>query len=251
MAIAIASAPPSGRIRATPYARRLARERGLSLSAITGSGPNGRITGDDLINFRAPQVESVSPPAPAILAPVSADPAPAIAEPLKITVAAAPSAIVARVDFSALEALLSQVRELRPDVSREDICLKAAAVASGAIASVIPDKALVLLTASGKRRRFNGLADASLSAIAKLRLSAGEDGAAAFAVSFLGRAGIRPVAARLIDDGAARLVIGAEEKDGFAECLLGYDPARVDDESAEEFLAEFRDLVETPFRLLV
>ena len=33
------------RIRATPYARRLARDRKLPLSAIAGTGPNGRITG--------------------------------------------------------------------------------------------------------------------------------------------------------------------------------------------------------------
>ncbi|MFI0844940.1 E3 binding domain-containing protein [Mesorhizobium sp. IMUNJ 23232] len=249
MTIAVASTPSSGRIRATPYARRLARERNVLLSAVTGSGPNGRITGDDLIDFRAPQIESVLPPAPTIL--VSADPAPAIAESQKITVAAAPSAIAVRVDFSAMRTLLAQVRELRPDVTREDICLKAAAVASETAKSVAPDKALLLLTAPDKCQRLNGLADASLGAIAKLRQSSGDDGRAALAVSFLGRAGIRPVAVRLIDDGAARLVIGAEENDGSAECLLSYDPARISDEDAEEFLGVFRDLVETPFRLLV
>jgi len=35
-------------VRATPAARRLARERGVDLSAITGSGPGGMITIDDI-----------------------------------------------------------------------------------------------------------------------------------------------------------------------------------------------------------
>ena len=51
-----ATAASPQRIRATPYARRLARERGLPLSAIAGSGPNGRITGDDLLNRYSPPV---------------------------------------------------------------------------------------------------------------------------------------------------------------------------------------------------
>jgi pyruvate dehydrogenase E2 component (dihydrolipoamide acetyltransferase) len=35
-------------IRATPLARRMAREAGLALNAIAGSGPSGRITADDV-----------------------------------------------------------------------------------------------------------------------------------------------------------------------------------------------------------
>lgn len=48
----VAAAPtaqdPSGRIVASPYARRLARERGLNLAAIAGTGPNGRIVARDI-----------------------------------------------------------------------------------------------------------------------------------------------------------------------------------------------------------
>lgn len=40
---------PSGRaVRATPAARRLARERGIDLSTIHGTGPDGMITVDDI-----------------------------------------------------------------------------------------------------------------------------------------------------------------------------------------------------------
>lgn len=40
--------PAGGAVRATPAARRLARERGIDLATIHGSGPGGMITVDDL-----------------------------------------------------------------------------------------------------------------------------------------------------------------------------------------------------------
>jgi pyruvate dehydrogenase E2 component (dihydrolipoamide acetyltransferase) len=44
-----AVAPGRGRGRATPPVRRLARERGIDLSTITGTGPDGRVTRDDVL----------------------------------------------------------------------------------------------------------------------------------------------------------------------------------------------------------
>ncbi len=41
----------TGRIRITPYARKLAAERGLELCKIRGTGPRGRITKDDVLRF--------------------------------------------------------------------------------------------------------------------------------------------------------------------------------------------------------
>ncbi|WP_167632004.1 pyruvate dehydrogenase complex dihydrolipoamide acetyltransferase [Mariprofundus ferrooxydans] len=38
----------SGRIKASPLARRLAKQKGINLAAITGSGPNGRIVRADI-----------------------------------------------------------------------------------------------------------------------------------------------------------------------------------------------------------
>ena len=40
-----------GRIKASPIARRLAREKGYDLAAIPGTGPGGRVTRDDIIDF--------------------------------------------------------------------------------------------------------------------------------------------------------------------------------------------------------
>ena len=50
--------------RATPLARRLARQAGLSIAAIAGSGPRGRITAADVRS--AGEAKPLPPPAPAI-----------------------------------------------------------------------------------------------------------------------------------------------------------------------------------------
>jgi pyruvate dehydrogenase E2 component (dihydrolipoamide acetyltransferase) len=68
----LAAAPAGGRIFASPLAKRIAAEKGLDLSRITGSGPNGRIVKAD--------VESAKPGAPPAVAPVAA-PAPRAAPP--------------------------------------------------------------------------------------------------------------------------------------------------------------------------
>lgn len=41
-------APPQGKVLATPAARQLAREYGLDLARMAGSGPDGRIERDDV-----------------------------------------------------------------------------------------------------------------------------------------------------------------------------------------------------------
>ena len=66
-----AAAPPTpapapsadGEVRASPIARRLAREQGIDLSLLTGTGPNGRIVESDVLNYQ---------PAPAVVAPAAA-----------------------------------------------------------------------------------------------------------------------------------------------------------------------------------
>jgi pyruvate dehydrogenase E2 component (dihydrolipoamide acetyltransferase) len=54
----------NGRGKASPVARRMARERGLELSAVTGTGPGGRIVKSD-IEAAAGEVAAPSPAAPA------------------------------------------------------------------------------------------------------------------------------------------------------------------------------------------
>lgn len=51
-------------MRASPIARRLARERGIDISLVAGTGPNGRITERDIESYQ-PAAEPAPAPAPA------------------------------------------------------------------------------------------------------------------------------------------------------------------------------------------
>lgn len=103
------SAPPAepatdaGDVRASPLARRLAREHGIDLRQVRGSGPAGRIVKEDIEAYltargSAPAPAPVSPPAPAPApAPVSPPtpaPAPAPVSPPAPAPAPAPVSVV-------------------------------------------------------------------------------------------------------------------------------------------------------------
>ncbi len=54
-----------GEVRASPIARRLAREQGIDLTRVTGTGPGGRIVEQDILEYKpadgaAPEVENVA-----------------------------------------------------------------------------------------------------------------------------------------------------------------------------------------------
>jgi pyruvate dehydrogenase E2 component (dihydrolipoamide acetyltransferase) len=51
--IAAPAASGNGRIKASPLARRLARERGIDLAALRGTGPEGRIVAEDVEHAQA------------------------------------------------------------------------------------------------------------------------------------------------------------------------------------------------------
>ena len=86
----VAAAPPApaaaedGRIAASPLARRMAKQAGLDVAAIAGSGPHGRIVKRDI-------EQALAAGAPAAEAPVTEapTPAPAPAAPARPAVAAA------------------------------------------------------------------------------------------------------------------------------------------------------------------
>jgi pyruvate dehydrogenase E2 component (dihydrolipoyllysine-residue acetyltransferase) len=53
---------PEGRLKASPLARRIARERGIDLAQLTGTGPEGRIVAEDV--ERAAAAPAAAPAAP-------------------------------------------------------------------------------------------------------------------------------------------------------------------------------------------
>jgi pyruvate dehydrogenase E2 component (dihydrolipoamide acetyltransferase) len=56
----ISSSSENGRIKASPLARKLAAEKGIDLKGVQGSGDSGRITKQDIDNYKPATKESVS-----------------------------------------------------------------------------------------------------------------------------------------------------------------------------------------------
>jgi pyruvate dehydrogenase E2 component (dihydrolipoamide acetyltransferase) len=72
----VADAAPSGPARVSPKARRLAKELGVDVSIVKGSGPDGEIVADDVKAASAGERPAAAPPAPAVRpAPAPAAPA--------------------------------------------------------------------------------------------------------------------------------------------------------------------------------
>ncbi len=61
--------PSDGRVKASPYVRKVARERGLELTSVHGSGPNGRIVARDLDGVEPAATRGVAGAAIAKVAP--------------------------------------------------------------------------------------------------------------------------------------------------------------------------------------
>ncbi len=231
-ATANGSADGDRRTPSTPYARRLARERGVELSAIVGSGPRGRITGDDVLAFT---------------------PKPATPEPTP-RLTAATSAIATSVDLTASRDLLVQFGDRAPSIGMIDIILKSTAASLRAAPEFATDsgRTLIGLAAGGTLQVLAGVERLTLSAVAALREEAvaPPDKLASLTISWLERDGIRPVVMSLETGAAARLVVAAGPASTRAECLLSYDPQRIDDFIAADLLLAFKGAMEFPLRLI-
>ncbi len=63
--------PPTGRIFASPRARKLAREKGIDLALVTGTGPNGRIAERDVVAYLEAPAGAGLPTVPPKATPVA------------------------------------------------------------------------------------------------------------------------------------------------------------------------------------
>jgi pyruvate dehydrogenase E2 component (dihydrolipoamide acetyltransferase) len=127
----VAELPPGpGKVRATPAARRIARERGLNLAQIAGSGPRGRIQAADVLTFT---------PAPAVIPAPTAEVVPlrgmrrTIAERMTASYRTAPHiTLTVRVDMSGFEEARARLKAKaeatgQPHVSATALIVKAVA----------------------------------------------------------------------------------------------------------------------------
>jgi pyruvate dehydrogenase E2 component (dihydrolipoamide acetyltransferase) len=94
--------PPTGRIFASPRARKTAREHAIDLALLTGSGPKGRIVEQDVLDFAAAGPEAAARPH--------------VASRLKATPMALKTADALGVDLAAVAATGSGGRITRADV---------------------------------------------------------------------------------------------------------------------------------------
>jgi pyruvate dehydrogenase E2 component (dihydrolipoamide acetyltransferase) len=114
------SSPDGGsRIKASPLARRIARERGIELSQVRGTGPDGRIVAEDVERAEAQPATS----APAAVAPageVESRPLSNVRKTIarRLTEAWTVPAFQLTVDadMTRANALITRYRELNPDV---------------------------------------------------------------------------------------------------------------------------------------
>ena len=70
VAVPAAATTVNGRIKASPLARRIARERGIDLAQLSGTGPDGRIVAEDVERAQAGPAPAAAPVA---AAPVSGE----------------------------------------------------------------------------------------------------------------------------------------------------------------------------------
>jgi pyruvate dehydrogenase E2 component (dihydrolipoamide acetyltransferase) len=112
------AASNGGRIKASPLARRIARERGVDLAGLRGTGPDGRIVAVDVEGAQA--APRVGAAAPVASGEVEAVPLTSIRKTIARRLTAAWEAPVFQLTVSAdmtrANALVAKARELNPDI---------------------------------------------------------------------------------------------------------------------------------------
>jgi pyruvate dehydrogenase E2 component (dihydrolipoamide acetyltransferase) len=242
-----APSPNGGRIKASPLARRIARERGIELSSLRGTGPEGRIVAEDV--ERASATGAV-PTAAAAAAPVPSGEVEVVKlNQMRRTIARrmteaweAPAfQISMSADMTAAirlrESLLARVEEggVRPTYS--DILTKVVALAlmrhrdvnahfagdsvklfptaNIGIAVAVPHGLVVPVIASSEARTIPEIAVARADIVARTRegkLRAEDLEGGTFTISNLGMYGVERFAAVLNPPQAGILAVGAIEE---------------------------------------
>jgi len=230
---------PARRIPASPYARRLARERGIALDGLTGSGPRGRIVAADI----APAI----PAAGSVAAP---DPSVAAAPATRM-----PAAIAGTVPMAPLDDLIARIAAAagRP-VARTDALLRATALAlraagldgdtGAAMIGIEPGAAVVPLgdvlarpVGAGEGPRDADDAAGAAGGLLSLRIAS----AGAFVPTLL----------PLRDGFALRLTVTPAAGPAGAGVLLCFDAAQVSEDAALRLLEALADLLDNPLALFV
>jgi pyruvate dehydrogenase E2 component (dihydrolipoamide acetyltransferase) len=275
----------AGRAKASPLARRIARERGLDLAAITGTGPEGRIVAEDVERAAAPT------PAPAAAAPpptgeverreltnVRRTIARRLMEAWQIPV----FNLQASVDMTRVNGLVARLKEAGQHVTVTDVLVKASAAAlmrhrevnaewtddaillhpsaNIGIAVAAPQGLVVPVISAAERLRLAEIAEARTDVVTRARegsLRREDVEGGTFTISNLGMFRVERFTAVLNPPQAAIVAVGAIEEqivpvDGEPAVrpmmtLMGtFDHRAVDGAPAAGFLQTLKDVLEEP-----
>ncbi len=244
----------TGRIFASPLARRLAQEAGLNLATLHGSGPHGRIIKNDVLKAQAQQPAAVATTAAPIAAPVAssaaytAQPHSAMRRTIARRLTESKSTVPhfylqAECRVDALLALRAQINQTASQkVSVNDLIVKAVAVTLQAMPEMNvswTDEALLqyhdvdisvaVSTDAGLItpvvRNANNLSLSALSQNVRQLAERARDGklqpneyqGGSFTISNLGMYGVQNFAAIINPPQAAILAVGAAERRVIAE----------------------------------
>jgi pyruvate dehydrogenase E2 component (dihydrolipoamide acetyltransferase) len=108
------------RVKASPLARRIARERGIDLAGIRGTGPDGRIVAEDVERVEAAPARPAAAPRAAPVAEVESRPLSNVRKTIarRLTQAWTVPAfqLTVSIDMTRANELVAKQRELNPDV---------------------------------------------------------------------------------------------------------------------------------------
>jgi pyruvate dehydrogenase E2 component (dihydrolipoyllysine-residue acetyltransferase) len=270
-----------GRLKASPLARRIARERGIDLRALTGTGPEGRIVAEDVERATAAPTH-----APAAAAPVEAEVVKlsslrrTIARRLTEAWEAPAFQITMSADMTRALALRERLRE--DGVTVTDLLVKLAAIAllrhrelnahfAGDELRIFPNAHVGLAVATERGLLVPVLREAERKPLTELaverkqlvdraregKLVQEDLEGGTFTISNLGMYGVEQFVAVLNPPQAAILAVGGIEQRPVLEegelvprplmsLTLTCDHRAVDGSNASEFLRDLKALLEEP-----
>ena len=280
------SSRDGGRIKASPLARRIARERGVDLAQIQGTGPDGRIVAED-VERAGPSAEPAMPPDQVpgeVEVRQLSNVRKTIARRLTQAWEAPVFQLVVSADMTQALALVERLRELHPDErpTVTDVLTRITAAAlmrhrdvnahfvDGAIhihpsanvgiAVAAPQGLVVPVIRSAERLSVAEIARARSEVVRRARdnkLKQADLEGGTFTISNLGMFGIEQFIAVLNPPQVAILAVGASEQrvvvqDGefvaapTMTMTLTCDHRAIDGSEGAEFLRTVKQLVESP-----
>lgn len=230
---AVAGLQGQSRHAASPYARRLARERELDLATVIGSGPHGRIVAADILSW---QPKADRPAEPLVPPPHASPPV---------------FSFSASVNLAALCRLAADAARVGLDITFEDAAARSALAALGADAA-----GGLAIEAEGRQIRIATATGLSIGAERQLRLAALASGAdlsgqpAQASLLVLHAARVTPSALPLLPSRMLRFVLVVDRDREQGHALLCANAQGMTEHRAAAVLEAFISALEQPLALL-